>query len=94
VDEEAWIFLNGQEIFQHTVESTGLLPSEIWITPFAVSLTEVPLRGQDLLAVRVYNSGSMGGIWKPVYLIRSDQELTWEQLQAVVKLRRPEAGGD
>jgi len=86
-DEDALIYLNGQQIFEHSCETTGLLPSQIWVTPFVVPLTDVEVRGRDLLAVRVYNSSNMGGIWKPVRLILSDQELTKQQIEAVIELK-------
>jgi len=38
--------------------------------------------------VRVYNSGGMGGIWKPVHLIMSDQKLTEQQIHALMKQRQ------
>ena len=43
--------------------------------PFVVPLADVELRGSDLLAVRIMNGEAMGGIWKPVHLVVSDQEL-------------------
>jgi hypothetical protein len=55
-----------------------------------VPLTNVILRGSDALAVRVHNSVGMGGIWKPVHLILSDQELNARQLHAMIKLHRQE----
>ena len=72
VDEDCWVYLNGQTIFEHTYESSGLIWSEIWLTPFVAPLKDVPLHGHDALAVRVLNRVSMGGIWKPVHL--SDHE--------------------
>ena len=88
VDEDAWVYLNGQEIFEHSTTSTGLLPEELWLMPFTVSLAGLDLLGGDLLAVRVHNGGDMGGIWKPVHLILSDQKLTTQQLHAVLKRRK------
>ncbi len=86
-DEDAWVYLNGHKVFNHSYEATGLLPEEIWQRPFVVPLTRVKLRGGDLLAVRVYNSAGMGGVWKPVHLILSDQKLTESQVQALMKRR-------
>ena len=67
--------------------STNLLPEEIWCTPFNVSLAGIELSGADLLAVRVYSKEAMAGIWKPVHLIRSDQELTDQQVKALIDLK-------
>ena len=87
-DEDAWIYLNGQQVFEHSYETTGLLPAQMWITPFVAPLTGVKVRGKDLLTVRVHNSGGMGGIWKPVHLILSDQKLTNQQVKALVELEQ------
>ena len=86
-DEDSWVYLNGQEFFEHSFETTGLLDSAIWLTPFVAPLTDVEARGDDLLAVRVLNRGGMGGIWKPVRLILSDQELTKRQIEALIELK-------
>jgi len=61
------------------------LPEQIWLMPFVVPLTDVELRGNDLLAVRIMNGEAMGGIWKPVHLVVSDQELNSQQVAAVVE---------
>ena len=87
VDEEAWVYLNGREVFEHTVTSTDLLPEQIWTTPFSVPLIETDLQGADLLAVRVYSKEAMAGIWKPVHLIISHQQLTSQQARAVIQLK-------
>ena len=88
VDEDAWVYVNGRQLFEHSVESTGMPPSEIWLTPFSVSLEGAELRGADLLTVRVHNGEAMGGVWKPVHLVVSDRGLTPDQLQALVGLRQ------
>ncbi len=82
------MYLNGQEVFEHSEDSTGLLASHLWLTPFSVPLAGVALHGTDLLAVRVYNRGGMGGVWKPVHLILCDQALTSEQLDALFHLHK------
>ncbi|MEC8992147.1 MAG: ion transporter [Candidatus Latescibacterota bacterium] len=86
-DEDAWIYLNGKRIFEHTVESTGLMGSEIWRTPFVVPLNDVALNGDDALVVRIRNTEGMGGIWKPVRLIVSDQLMDERQVKALVTVR-------
>jgi len=99
-DEDAWVYVNGKEVFEHSVVSTGLPPEDLWLTPFVVPLTgvgpegravkTVDLHNNNLLAVRVYNSQSMGGLWKPVHLILSDDQLSNEHLAALIKMRREE----
>jgi hypothetical protein len=84
-DEDTWVYVNGKQVFTHTLRSTGLLPEQIWLMPFVVPLSDVELRGNDLLAVRIMNGEAMGGIWKPVHLVVSDQELNSQQVAAVVE---------
>ena len=91
VDEDCWVYLNGQMIFNHSYETTGLVPAQIWMTPFSVDLTEVVVNGRDALAVRVKNQGSMAGIWKPVQFVATNQALTPQQVEALVKSRKPES---
>ncbi len=86
-DEDTWVYLNGRQVFEHSCKTTGLLPAQIWMTPFVVPLKNLAVRGEDLLAVRVYNAAHMGGIWKPVHLILSDRELTKQQVKAVIDLK-------
>ena len=84
IDEEGWIYLNGSAnpAFSHTLESTRLMLSQIWNRPFLFEVTEKLQPGApNLLAVRVNNSAFMGGIWRPVYVLASDAELTLEEAQ-------------
>jgi len=89
-DEDAWVYVNGQEVLEHSCQTMGLLNSQIWLRRFVVPLTGVELSGDDLLAVRVYNREAMGGIWKPVHLVLSPEELTDQQVQAMVDSRSAE----
>jgi hypothetical protein len=67
VDEEAWVYLNGELIGEHTAASTSRTVDQIWDEPF-----EIPVRnvrpGENVLVVRVHDSTLMGGIFKPVKL--------------------------
>ncbi len=83
-DEDTWVYVNGQLVFEHSLLTTGLLPEQIWLMPFVAPLNDVKLRGNDLLAVRVINRADMGGIWKPVRLIVSDQKLMKQQVEALI----------
>ena len=86
-DEDAWVYLNGKKIFDHTSLKTGLLTSEIWQAPFVVSLNGVELQGDDLLTVRIRNTEGMGGIWKPVHLVVSDKNLNDQQIKVLIGLQ-------
>ena len=90
VDEEAWVYVNGRKVFEHTLAATGLLAEEIWTTPFSVPLAGIELTGNDQIAVRVYSKEAMAGIYKPVHLIRSAQELTQTQRHAVRQIQNRE----
>ena len=73
VDEQAWIYLNGQLVAENTVESTGLSQDTLWATPFIIDVTKaVQPEAPNTLAVRVHDSLAQGGIWRPVSLIISD----------------------
>jgi len=68
VDEQAWVYLNGQLVGEHTVESEGRPVGELWDRPFTI---DVPAGGfkqgrQNALVVRVHNSTQAGGIWRRV----------------------------
>jgi len=89
VDEQAWVYLNGQSAFEHTPESTGLPVDSIWDLPFAEQVTELLRAGQsNLLAVRVHNKAGRGGITRPAYLLASDEPLSLSQMMSLVKAFR------
>ncbi|MCK4323137.1 MAG: beta galactosidase jelly roll domain-containing protein, partial [Armatimonadetes bacterium] len=64
VDEEAWIWVNGQPVGEHAEGPQG------WDQRFLIEVTEQLKPGhKNLIAVRVFNTRAAGGIWKPVRLI-------------------------
>ncbi|MBT4820890.1 MAG: DUF4838 domain-containing protein, partial [Lentisphaerae bacterium] len=70
VDEQAWVFVNGKPIGEHSIASTGRTIGQLWEEPFVV---KAPVRllaadGRNRLAVRLHNSKSGAGIWRPVYM--------------------------
>jgi hypothetical protein len=73
VDEEAWVYLNGKLVGQHTRASTGKETLELWNERFLVDVTETMKPGQvNFLTVRVLNGRMAGGIWKPIRLIAAE----------------------
>jgi len=85
-DEDAWVYVDGKLVGDHSCEKTGLQPEQIWITPFVCAAGDALRAGTaNQLAVRVLNRAGMGGLWKPVYLLASDRELDLAQAQAAVK---------
>jgi len=64
VDERAWVYLNGEMIYEHWDESL-----EGWQMPFDIDITDKVRWGEaNLLVVHAYADGSLGGIFRPVYL--------------------------
>ncbi len=86
VDEEAWIYLNGEPAYEHTCQSTGMTPEQIWDTPFFGKARDDLKFGQkNHLAVRVHDQAMMGGVWKPVYVVASDRDLDVALLTALTE---------
>ena len=63
VDESAWVWLNGKYVGQHDIGVVG------WNKPFELDITnEVKWDGENILVVRVEDTATAGGIWKPVVI--------------------------
>ena len=90
VDDEAWVWVNGQPVGEHTQASLNLPPDEeigggpvarLFITPFSFDVAKFLRPGAaNVFSVRVHNRSGSGGIWKPVHLIACDEPLEKEQL--------------
>jgi len=81
VDEEAWVYINGKLVFEHTVAATGKPITVLWSEPFVINIKDyVNLNGNNTIAVRVNNSAGMGGVWKPVTIYGSDEALNANDL--------------
>lgn len=74
VDEQAWVYLNGKYLGEHTLTSEFIVGDEItvgdlWDRPFTLELKPGQLRaGENELYVRVHNSAYGAGIHQPVEL--------------------------
>ena len=76
VDEQAWVYINGQPVFEHTMQSTGRGLGDLWRAPFLFDVRDHLKLGQaNTLVVRVHNMGGQGGVWKPVHVVASDRPL-------------------
>ena len=85
VDEDAYVYLNGKPVYEHSCASTGLPPESIWVTPFAFQAKPYLRFGQrNTLAVRVYNRLGMGGIYLPVHLIGAYRKLDVPIMKALI----------
>lgn len=70
VDEQAWIYINGRYIGEHTVASEGKPVGELWDRPFEINVPAGVIhgKGRNLLVVRTHNSAGAAGIWREVSL--------------------------
>jgi hypothetical protein len=68
IDEQAWIYLNGRLVREHTESSEKKSYNELWEEAFTAEVPPAQLKyGEpNVLAVRVHNSTANGGIWRPV----------------------------
>jgi hypothetical protein len=64
VDERAWVYLNGQQVFDHAQGQ----PGDLWDKPFVFDIRSHARPGKNVLTVRVHNSVGPGGIWRGVKL--------------------------
>jgi len=77
VDEEAFVYINGEYAFERSFKSTGLPPEVVWNQPFLQDVKGLIKPGQpNTIAVKVNNTANAGGIWQPVYLFSTDEEWT------------------
>jgi hypothetical protein len=85
VDDDAWVYLNGQLAYEHSSKTTGLPPQVIWRTPFAFDPRPwLKLGATNAIAVKVLNRVGMGGVYRPVYLVGANRELDVLLLGALV----------
>jgi hypothetical protein len=69
VDEQAWIYLNGSLVGEHTEKSEGKPFTALYDAPFIVDVPPDKLKigGENVMYVRVSNQIKAGGIWRPVF---------------------------
>jgi hypothetical protein len=69
VDEDAYVWLNGKYVGRHFG----------WGSPFHLEVTDaVTFGGENVMAVKVYDTLYQGGIWKPVKLVSLDKKKSKE----------------
>jgi len=91
VDEQAWVYLSGKPVGEHSTESTGRSIDVLWKEPFGVDVSRhLRAEAENVLAVRVHNAARMGGVWKSVHMVFSDMPLDPKrQREAVILLTTP-----
>ena len=79
-DEQAWVYLNGTQVGEHSVESEGKKMQAIWDEPFGVEISEhLTPEVTPILALRIHNAALAGGLRRPASLILSERPLTVTQ---------------
>ncbi len=73
VDEQAWVYLNGRAVGEHSEKSEKKAYTALYDEPFIVEVpaSQLIAAGQNVLYVRVHNQVGAGGIWRPVHLIEA-----------------------
>lgn len=70
IDEQAWVYVNGTLVREHTVAAEGLPIDVLYDRTFTAEVPPAAIRyGQpNTLTVRVHSSVGQGGIWRPVFV--------------------------
>jgi len=68
VDEQAWVYLNGKLIGEHSVKSEGVGIGILWNEPFIIHAKAEFIKpgAKNILMVKTHASKGAHGIWKPV----------------------------
>lgn len=74
-DEQAWVYVNGEFVKEHTAASEKKRFEDLWDVPFAVEVPPAVVNygGPNTLVVRLHNGLANGGLWRPV-LIHAGQK--------------------
>jgi hypothetical protein len=80
-DEQAWVYVNGVPVGEHTVKSTGKDVGVLWDKPFTIEVKPELLRSgeENTLVVRVHNTARAAGIHRPV-IGQAPQTEKWRPL--------------
>ncbi len=68
VDEQAWVYVNGEYVGEHTETSEQRSPGVLWDKPFTIRVEAGILKPgeENVLVVRTHASAFEAGIWEPV----------------------------
>jgi hypothetical protein len=81
VNEQAWVYVNGEFAFERTYASTGKSVGDLPTTPFSADIKKYLKQGRkNTIAVRVTHASGLGGIWLPAMLFGTDEACTTEEL--------------
>ena len=90
-DEEAWAYINGSKVGERTVKSTGLPSEKIWNMPFAFEVGRYLHPGKNRIALRIRDSGMMGGLYRPVFIVASPTKKSINEIVNIVHYKNPYA---
>jgi len=83
VDEEGWIYINGQLAYERSIASTKQSAAQLWNQPLSFDAKPfLKTYSPNQIAVRVYNCAAMGGVYQPAVLYAVDKEYTTSELRA------------
>ena len=83
VNEQAWVYINGEPAFERTYASTGKAPGELSGAPFSFDATQwLKPDADNQIAIRVTHAVGLGGITMPAMLVGTDEEHSTAQLDA------------
>jgi hypothetical protein len=80
VDEQAWIYINGKKLGEHSLESEDkpgydVTTQILWDKPFTIKVKADVLKpGENLLVVRIHNASHNAGIHRPVKIYVKQEE--------------------
>ncbi len=92
-DEEAWVYIDGKLVFEHTAKSTGLGLGALWVRPFFFECGKLLADGKPHdITVKVHNGYGAGGLYEPIHVVGSDQPLNRDQIWRIVRRRTTGSG--
>lgn len=84
VDEDATVYINGKLALEHTGAKLSLTGNDIWDKPFSVNIKEYLQEGENQITVLVHDEMKAGGIWMPVNIVMTDEDMDNTELTTVV----------
>ena len=81
VNEQAWVYVNGEPAFERTYGSTGASVGDLIGRPFSFDAKKWLRAGKgNRIAVRVTHSSGLGGICFPAMMVGTEEECSTENL--------------
>lgn len=68
VDEQAWVYINGKLVGEHSEKSEKVDIGVLWDEPFIIKVKPEDIRPgeENVIVVKIHNIKAAGGIWKDV----------------------------